>query len=66
VHYFHSLTHSLTHPLTHSPNVFTCYTDAKPQYMAKIDNNLDMFREIESIIENDITNGMQAKVDVTT
>jgi hypothetical protein len=34
--------------------------------MAKIDNNLDMFREIESIIENDITNGMQAKVDVTT
>lgn len=33
-----------------------------PQYMSKIDNNIDMFREIESIIDQDTNHGMQAQV----
>ena len=36
--------------------------DAKPKYLSKIDNNIDMFREIESIIDQEANCGMQAQV----
>ena len=38
--------------------------DAKPKYMSKIDNNIDMFREIEKIIDLETKDAMLAQVSI--